>query len=419
MQNINEINKTKRYVLIITTIALLGELYIYPLDGNFRFSTGVIAFSLVLLLIDINEISLALLTATATLLLRTIIFTISLNTNLIDGIISNLPGSLYYVLYGLMAYFFGLRKNKKNFYQIFISLFAIDVLCNLGEALIRNNLDSSFFKLIILVVLVRSILIYGLYIFIVRQEHFIQQNEFKKRYLQLNTLISSIQAEMFYLKKSTVDIEKVMSKSYELYESNKENKDISKDALIIARDIHEIKKDYYRVLKGFESFLTDFETNDSMSLKDILYIIESNCKRYIEQKNKNIKLYITIDDNIDIKNYYTIFTVLNNLIVNAIDAIEYNGYIEIKETINHDNLVFNVSNNGESIEIDLIPFIFNPGFTTKFDETTGNASTGIGLAHVKNIIDELDGIIEVDSNVTETKFIISIPLKSLRGWKIC
>lgn len=415
MENTNKINKAKRYILIITAITLLGELYIYPLDGNFRFSAGVIAFSLVLLLIDINEISLALWLAFATLIFRTIIFNITINPNLVDGIISNLPGSLYYVSYGFTAYFFGLRKNRKSFYQTFISLFAIDGLCNLGEALIRNNLDSTFFKLIIIVVLIRSTLIYVLYILIVRQENIIQKNEFEKRYLQLNTLISSIQAEMFYLKKSTIDIEKVMSKSYELYEANKDNKDISKDALMIAREVHEIKKDYFRVLSGFESFLTDFETNDSMSFENILYIIESNCKRYIEQKNKNIKLYINIEDNIYIKKYYSIFTVLNNLIINAIDAIEDIGYIEIKEIINHDNLILYISNNGESIDKDLIPFIFNPGFTTKFDETTGNASTGIGLAHVKNIIDELDGEIQADSNIIETKFIIAIPLKTLRG----
>src|SRR5699024_4546118 len=100
------------------------------------------------------------------------------------------------------------------------------------------------------------------------------------------------------------------------YESSKDNEAISKDALLIAREVHEVKKDYYRVLKGFESFLTDFETNESMCFNDIIFIIESNYKRYIEQNNKNIKLYMTVNDNIFIKKYYSIFTVVNNLITN-------------------------------------------------------------------------------------------------------
>src|SRR5690606_39069963 len=145
-----------------------------------------------------------------------------------------------------------------NLPQTFIPLFAIDFFSNLVEAVIRNNFDFYLFKLIIVAGLIRSTLIYGLYILIKNQENNIRQNEFEKRYIQLNNLISSIQAEMFYLKKSSSDIEMVMRKSFELYEASKENDKISKDALLIAREVHEIKKDYYRVLHGFESFLNTF-----------------------------------------------------------------------------------------------------------------------------------------------------------------
>lgn len=414
-----DINKIKRYILIIITITLLGELYIYPLDVNFRFSTGVIAFGLIILLLEVNEIALSLWTAALTILLRGLIFNTTRDFTLVDGIVANLPGSIYYVLYGHLAYFFGLRKNKENLTQIFISLFAIDFISNLVEAIISNNLNFYLFNLIIVAGLVRSTLIYGAYILFKRNESLIRKNEFEKRYIQLNNLVSSIQAEMFYLKKSSADIENVMKKSFELYESNKEHDKISKDALFIAREVHEIKKDYYRVLRGFESFLQEFETNDSMSFKDIVYIIENNYNRYIEQKNKDIKLHINIENNIYIKKYYSIFTLLNNLITNAIDAIEDNGYINIQESEKDGYLLLTVSNNGEPIDMDLLPFIFKPGFTTKFDESTGNASTGIGLAHVKNIIDELKGTIEVDSNNSETKFIIKIPTQSLEGWKTC
>lgn len=408
------LEKIKKYILVIIAITVLGELYVYPLDENFRFTSGVIAFGLVILLLDINDIALSLWLAAATLLFRGFLFSIKLDFTLMEGITVNLPSSLYYVLYGHLAYFFGVRQNKKNLPQTFIALFTIDFISNLVEALVRNNLEFSLFKIIIVAAILRSTIIYGIYILIKEQEEKIRMNEFEKRYLQLNNLISNIQAEMFYLKKSTHDIEKVMSKSFELYESNKENDNISKNSLFIAREIHEIKKDYNRVLKGFESFLKEFEDNDKMSFNDIIYIIQSNYKRYMDGSIKNINLHISINDNLIINKYYSIFTVLNNLITNAIDAIEVTGYIKLQQNIDKDFLVIDVINSGETIDLELIPLLFNPGFTTKYDEVTGNSSTGIGLSHVKNIVDELRGNIEVYSD-KETRFTIKIPLQNLRG----
>ena len=414
MKNIKFNERLTRFFFSIITIAILGELYVYPLNESFRFTSGVIAFGLIVLLLDINEIALSLWTAALTLILRGFIYYLVQDSTLIEGINANLPSSLYYVLYGHLAYFFSLRNNRSNLLQTYISLFAIDFISNLVEALVRNNLTFYLFKTIIIAALFRSILIYGIYTLIKKQENIIKVREVEKRYLQLNNLVSNIQAEMFYLKKSTHDIEKVMSRSFELYESNKDNLKVSKDSLFIAREIHEIKKDYNRVLKGFESFLEDFEDNDRMSFKDIIFIIQSNYKRYMDRNKKDIQLYVTVDDNLYISKYYSIFTLLNNLITNAIDAIDETGYIKIHQNIENDFFVVNVINNGEPINVDLFPLLFNPGFTTKYDEVTGNSSTGIGLSHVKNIVDELKGNIEVVSK-DYTKFTISIPLESLRG----
>ncbi len=66
------------------------------------------------------------------------------------------------------------------------------------------------------------------------------------------------------------------------------------------------------------------------------------------------------------------------------------------------------------IEQDILPYIFNPGFTTKFDEHTGKSSTGIGLFHVKNIVEDLNGFISVKSHLEQgTTFILTIPKISI------
>jgi len=408
-------DKIKKHIIVIIAITLLGELYFYPFNGSFRFSVGVVAFSLVLLLIDdFNELWLSVYTGISVFVLRFVIECLSTDIKFLEIINSNLPSSIYYILYGIMAYLFTLRKNRENLYFTMVSLFSIDVLCNITEAIIRNNLNYSLFKFIIIIGLIRSITSYGIYILIENQSTIIRKKEHQKRYIQLNTLVSNIQAELFYLKKSTFDIEHVMNKSYSLFERNKSNKYISEDALEIAREVHEIKKDYYRVLDGFESFLKDFEGNESMSFKDIAFIIEGNSNRYIDEKNKNIKLSFTVNDNIYIKKYYTVFTILNNLIVNSIDAIENRGYIRIVQNATKDYITISVFDNGKGIDNDLIPYIFEPGFTTKFDDKTGNASTGIGLSHVKNIIDELNGDIKINSDSKETEFKILMPVNSLK-----
>jgi len=406
---------TKKYLITVIAITLIGELYFYPFHGSFRFSAGVVAFSLMLLLIDdFNMVVLAIYTGITVFAFRFIIEYFSTNASITAIIIENVPSSIYYILYGVMAWFFTIRKNRENPYLTIVTLFSIDVLCNLTEAIIRNDLNSYLFKFIIIIGLIRSIASCGIYILIENQNNIIRKKEHQKRYIQLNTLVSNIQAELFYLKKSTSDIENVMDKSYSLYKNNRDNESIREEALNIARDVHEIKKDYYRVLSGFESFLKDFETSENMSLKDLSFIMEGNGKRYIDENNKDIKFSIIINDNIYVKKYYSLFTVLNNLIINSIDAIKGRGNINVEQSIIGDNIILTIIDDGSGIDIDLLPYIFNPGFTTKYDKKSGNSSTGIGLSHVKNIIDELNGEIKVNSINNETEFKIVIPIDSLR-----
>lgn len=404
----------KKYIITVIAITLIGELYFYPFHGSFRFSAGVVAFSLMLLIMeDFNMIVLAAHTGLSVFILRFTIEYFSTNVEILAIITENLPSSIYYILYGTLAGFFTIRKNRENPYLTIITLFSIDVICNLTEAVIRNNLNPYLFKFIIIIGLIRSIASCGIFILIENQNNIIRKKEHKKRYIQLNSLVSNIQAELFYLRKSTSDIENVMTKSYSLYKNNKNNNHISEEALDIARDVHEIKKDYYRVLSGFESFLTGFETNETMSFKDLSFIIEGNGKRYIDENNKHIKLSVIINDNIYVKKYYSLFTILNNLIINSIDAIKGIGNIKVEQYITDDYITLTVLDDGEGIDENLIAYIFNPGFTTKYDEKTGNSSTGIGLSHVKNIIDELNGEIKVKSVNKKTEFEIMIPKTSL------
>ena len=97
---------------------------------------------------------------------------------------------------------------------------------------------------------------------------------------------------------------------------------------------------------------------------------------------------------------------------NAIEVIETKGFIKLEVTTTPNVITFTIENNGPCIPENVLPVIFDPGYTTKFNEN-GIASTGIGLSHVQTIAYRLEGTITVSSNET-TIFTITIPTYKLR-----
>ncbi len=100
--------------------------------------------------------------------------------------------------------------------------------------------------------------------------------------------------------------------------------------------------------------------------------------------------------------------VFNNLIKNAIQAMpeNSNGQISVLLTQEPNNYIIEVKDNGVGIPKDKKDKIFVPNFTTK---STG---MGLGLAMVKNIINNANGEIwfETTENIG-TSFFISLPIK--------
>lgn len=98
--------------------------------------------------------------------------------------------------------------------------------------------------------------------------------------------------------------------------------------------------------------------------------------------------------------------VFNNLIKNAIQAIpeERQGKIDVKLSRQGENFLVRIKDNGTGISEEQIDKIFVPNFTTK----TGGM--GLGLAMVKNIIENFNGRIWFETvKGTGTTFFISVP----------
>ncbi len=104
---------------------------------------------------------------------------------------------------------------------------------------------------------------------------------------------------------------------------------------------------------------------------------------------------------------YQIKRVLVNLFSNASQAIDNQReqVIEVKVWSADGMVHFSVKDNGQGIPDDVLPNIFKERFTTK------ETGTGLGLFMVKEIIDNHQGIIEVDTKAGEgTVFTISLPI---------
>jgi signal transduction histidine kinase len=102
--------------------------------------------------------------------------------------------------------------------------------------------------------------------------------------------------------------------------------------------------------------------------------------------------------------------VIMNLLVNAIDAIEGTGNIEIETGTTNDHVYLRVGDDGIGMSEEIAKRIFEQGFTTK---PVGKGS-GLGLALTKDIIEKHNGHIEVESESGKgSSFTVCLPIEPI------
>lgn len=104
--------------------------------------------------------------------------------------------------------------------------------------------------------------------------------------------------------------------------------------------------------------------------------------------------------------------VVSNLVVNGLEAMPERGKITIRARIRHgttrsdDMAELSVTDQGEGIRPDDLPFVFDPFFTTK----ELGVGTGLGLSVSFGIVQDHSGQIEVQSRLGEgTTFTVLLP----------
>ncbi len=417
-------SRFKKILLICAVTAFMGQIYLNPFGSDFRFSLSVVAFSLfVFWYKELDLISTAFLTGVILFLFRSFIEVLHRGPGMLTHMmLIHYPTIIFYTFFGIFLSVIRFRNILSNKLMFLILLTISDGASNVIEIIIRseNVPKIQSFAAIFLVGFIRSFITLFVIEVLRYYEMLLMKEQHEERYKQLVLLTSNLKSEVFFLKKSMEDIEYAMEKSYQLYGRLKEFKaeeaeDYSFQALLIAKDIHEIKKDYLRVSAGLERIIPEMDLYEHMTIKDIFQIIESNLMKNTNSMDKDVSFEFNCLDDIYIKHSYDLISVINNLIINAIEAIKDRGKISVQAKINDRHFEIEVKDNGVGIAQENYGIIFEPGFTTKFDVKSGKMNAGIGLTHVLHIVKkQLLGEIELKSTIgVETVFTIRVPIKNI------
>ena len=135
-----------------------------------------------------------------------------------------------------------------------------------------------------------------------------------------------------------------------------------------------------------------------------------------ESEKNNTKLLVYNENNTPVivnADKERILQVLTNLIVNSIKYGKENGYTEVKvEEYDKDRIIVRVKDNGEGIEDEHLPRLFERFYRIDKNRSRKKGGSGLGLSIVKHIIEAHQEQIFVESKIgqgTEFSFTLQKP----------
>ena len=156
------------------------------------------------------------------------------------------------------------------------------------------------------------------------------------------------------------------------------------------------------------------ETNlEEIHLSNIVDNIVLYFNRRIPSMGKSIIIKNQLDSNVKIRaNGILISWAIENVVKNAIDALDNEGFISLKSKIDKRNIIIQIEDSGKGITRKHWKNIFRPGFSTK------EQGWGLGLSLTSRIINEIHGgSIYVSKSQVDKGSIIEISLPKLKSVK--
>lgn len=339
--------------------------------------------------------------------------------DLYHSFLIEVPSSMFYVVYGVVYAIGYWYADKKNITRLIITVLMADFLSNMAEISIRSSivgLEFRVVKALFIIALVRTLIVTCGIMVLKYYRSFLSREEHEARYRRLMMLMSSFKSEIYFMNMNMKHIESIMGKSFKAYriaEDTGAADELRVLTLDISKDVHEIKKDYIRVIKGLEDMSETRLELKPMNIHDMVRLLIDSLKESAEPEHLAVEIVPRVLVEIHVGEHFYLMSILRNLVVNALEACEGkpNGRVDLVVAEDADVLTIMVQDNGNGIKATDLSYIFNPGFSTKYDPESGNMSRGLGLTLVREMVEtHFGGKISVGSICgSNTVFNVSIP----------
>lgn len=418
--------KVKETIIIAVLVSAAAQVNIDLFVNGFIIAMSVVVFATFLYFYDhLSPLYIAILSGIFSPFFRMCVLVLT-GTPIWETFLKVIPDSLFFFTFGGLYYLIYYKtghfdKNRRNFPLV---IFICDVLSNTAELTMRSIIaNESVFtfhmiKYLVIIALIRAVVIQLLIIILESYSSLLLRQEHDEKYRKLVVLASIFESELYLMNKNTAEIEDITQKAYSLYKSM-ESLDtppaFKKTALEISTNAHEVKNDYVRTTKALkDNFVTEYSLEE-MHIRDIIYILKSDIDHQIKEGNYRIDFITKITGDFSVDRHFDMMSILRNLVINSIEAIgSEKGFVRLSITQKGDRWLLTVRDNGHGISEENQKYIFSHGFSTKFDDQTGDISRGVGLTLVKSYVEEtFHGTIQVHSKEgVFTEFELEFPMEA-------
>lgn len=145
----------------------------------------------------------------------------------------------------------------------------------------------------------------------------------------------------------------------------------------------------------------------NIQVRDFISNLYELNQKALMQKHIEFKLSVEVDLEVELYSE-SLKHILLNLFSNATDAMEQGGILAVQAFKSNENIIIEVSDTGTGMDANTQMHLFDPFYTTK----QVSKGTGLGLFIVYNEVQKMEGIITVESKLSEgSKFIVTLPTK--------
>lgn len=144
---------------------------------------------------------------------------------------------------------------------------------------------------------------------------------------------------------------------------------------------------------------------------DLNQLLENSVRRSELVGNRPIHLTVPTEPILVHTDPYKIETILNNLLDNARKYAGAEAQISVEAALDGNRWTLGISDTGQGISADNLPYIFDKYFRVDNGDLHDVKGYGLGLSHVKGLVESLNGNIVAKSKIGQgTTFLISFPL---------